>query len=178
MTADITPENVAKMLDGVTDGPWKTRRSYLSPDTEIEIVPAKIGGKSKPPFGQWAELATVDKDYGKFGCGKANARFIAWAREAVPALAAERDALAAALEAIKAQARSDAISEFCANASIGPLVQVKGLPEDVKRFRMETAVDARRAALEAIRAEAYARGREDTLALQEANRAIDAKGKK
>jgi hypothetical protein len=40
------------------------------------------------------------------------------------------------------QARSDAISEFCAGAKILASTQVKHLPADVRVFRMESAIAA------------------------------------
>jgi hypothetical protein len=102
---DTSPENVARMLDGVTPGPWKC--------CETTIHGIKYGGC-------WVEGPAVDEGDGMprglpipiSGSGgamsyttrlvdiqvhdhtDANARFIAYAREALPALAAERDALA------------------------------------------------------------------------------------
>lgn len=46
-----------------------------------------------------------------------------------------------------AQARSKAITEFCDKADIKPSLEVAGLPQDVKLWRMETAVAARAAAI-------------------------------
>jgi hypothetical protein len=57
------------------------------------------------------------------------------------------DAVQAQIDAAVRQARSDAISEFCAKAGIRPLQQVQGLPDDVRIWRMEAAVEARRDAI-------------------------------
>jgi hypothetical protein len=110
MTAPIdSPEAVARMLDGVTPGPWKC--------CETSIHGHKYGGC-------WVEGPDVDDDEGRLrgllipisGSGgamsyttrlidiqdhdhnDANARFIAWAREAVPALAARLAEVEAVLE--------------------------------------------------------------------------------
>lgn len=41
----------------------------------------------------------------------------------------------------RAKTRSDAINEFCANAEIAPLLHLRGLPADVKAWRLNKAVD-------------------------------------
>ncbi len=71
---DITPENVARMLDGVTPGPWEAE----GPEHSTII---------------WGYADRDDREYRvcfmtSDGPAQANARFIAWAREAVPALSA------------------------------------------------------------------------------------------
>lgn len=58
--------------------------------------------------------------------------------EAAAALETRRDAMS--------EARSQAIREFCDKAGIKPSVEVSGLPDDVKRWRMEMAIATRRAA--------------------------------
>ncbi len=89
MTVELTPEAVAQVLDGVTPGPWA------------------VDG---PPYNQviWSDaenrVAFMAHSNGLDDARDiANARFIAWAREAVPALAAERDALAARLAEVEAE---------------------------------------------------------------------------
>ena len=53
----------------------------------------------------------------------------------------KRDAdLEACIAKSLVQARSDAISEFCAGAKILASTQVKHLPADVRAFRMESAI--------------------------------------
>lgn len=78
-TIDTTPEAIAALLDGVTPGPW-----HISPDG----------------YGVTDKLVTFDRDGARqretpniviFAETEGNARFIAAARELVPALAAERD---------------------------------------------------------------------------------------
>jgi hypothetical protein len=83
MTTDITPENVARMLDGVTDGPWM-----------VTGVRGKLDGQSVHNVFRYdadkkrdEHIAAVWYDT-KNGLGHADARFIAYAREAVPALSA------------------------------------------------------------------------------------------
>ena len=39
--------------------------------------------------------------------------------------------------------RSEAILEFCEKAELLPSVQVRGLPDDVRRYRMQAAFAAR-----------------------------------
>jgi hypothetical protein len=82
---DITPESVARMLDGVTEGPWLTRNLENFGHNVVHY----IGGDK-------FNIRRVTKAH-----EEQDARFIAWAREAVPAMAAriaeltaERDALA------------------------------------------------------------------------------------
>jgi len=95
MTADITPEAVAKMLDGVTDGPWVY--DPLCPfnaysDDATGYIVATVDGFRYAPRPEAEKIA--------------NARFFAWARESVPALAAERDTLRVQLDStLKDRAR-------------------------------------------------------------------------
>lgn len=91
MTADITPENVARMLEGVTDGPWIT---------EAQGVYAKSGHQLVAHLKdhEWGrDWPTLERDRD----------FIAYAREAVPALAAR----VAEVEAKLATARPAALKE-------------------------------------------------------------------
>jgi hypothetical protein len=95
---DTSAEAVARMLDGVTPGPWV---EFISDDGgqwtgwPLSIECTSIVDKTiVRPGGQWPYEWDA-----KTSCDEAcaNARFIAWARDAVPALAAERDRLAAQL---------------------------------------------------------------------------------
>ncbi len=84
---DISPENVARMLDGVTPGPW-----HAAGPPWNQIIYSS--GENRVAFTAHSNGLDDDRDI-------ATARFIAWAREAVPALAAERDALAARLAEVE-----------------------------------------------------------------------------
>jgi hypothetical protein len=74
MTApiDTSPEAVARMLEGVTPGPWR-----LGPDEE--------GDPAQCITADGFDIATA---WGGYNAADADAHFIAYAREAVPALAA------------------------------------------------------------------------------------------
>lgn len=85
---DITPENVARMLDGVTPGPWSVC---------IDDDGNPLSGRPSVQAPEDCDCAIVHWDgfvqnYWRSARGDkeihANARFIAYAREAVPALAA------------------------------------------------------------------------------------------
>ena len=93
MTQDLTPEAVAKMLEGVTPGPW-----------EADHMSLFAGEKVVARFGDYAEYAGGRErplhDY------QANRDFIAWAREAVPALAAKLAEVEKLVEALR-EARSE-----------------------------------------------------------------------
>jgi hypothetical protein len=111
MTADITPENVARMLEGVTPGPWKATCSIIhgkqyggfwvegpdEDDGEGNMCPAMIPISGSGGARSYTREVVAEQIHDH---NDANARFIAWAREAVPALAArlaeveaERDGL-------------------------------------------------------------------------------------
>ncbi len=92
MTVELTPEAVEKMLEGVTPGPWRTFETGVYFD---------------PNSGTWGGF-----DLRNSPNAESNARFIAWAREAVPALAAERDAIAARLAEVEAQKREMALQSL------------------------------------------------------------------
>jgi hypothetical protein len=81
MTQDLTPEAVAKMLEGVTPGPWTSD------------VCRNVWGSAPGSHGKIANLSDRPQAEGYDEIPEAsvaaNARFIAWAREAVPALAAK-----------------------------------------------------------------------------------------
>lgn len=76
---DTTTEAVQRVLDGVTPGPWHEENGDVCVD-----------GLDYP-------IAMVGCDHA------AAARFIAWCREGVPALAADRDAAVARADAAEAQ---------------------------------------------------------------------------
>jgi hypothetical protein len=83
---DTSAEAVAKMLGGVTPGPWwvvEDRSTWGW--VEVDGPSIKIASPTAA-----TDLTDMDAQ-----TRRAEARFIAYAREAVPALAAERDALAA-----------------------------------------------------------------------------------
>jgi hypothetical protein len=96
MTQDLTPEAVAAKLEGVTPGPWEMRSFWYNGIGGYEFLSHQTGRQ---------ELNHV------FGCvftaaddrSEPTARFIAWAREAVPALAADRDEWKARAEAAEAK---------------------------------------------------------------------------
>lgn len=83
MTVDTSTEAVTKLLDGVTPGPWDHEWEIDGPKTHTRI---KAG----------AAIATTAQQCGRphhRNAASSNARFIAAARDLVPALLAERDAL-------------------------------------------------------------------------------------
>lgn len=74
---DISTENVARMIEGVTPAPWEA--DYTDPS---DVVVWSPGDKFLTNIGHSYQRVDV-----AFDCDIANARFIAWAREAVPAMA-------------------------------------------------------------------------------------------
>jgi hypothetical protein len=103
MGVDTSPEAIAALLEGVTPGPWRvedgttliwghcnqddtTSRGMGYPVTECRITPVS----------SWARGPDAD-------AGEANARFIAAARDLVPALAAEIARLTAERDEARAQ---------------------------------------------------------------------------
>jgi hypothetical protein len=96
MTVDITPENVAQMLEGVTDGPWKqdgrnSHRINQGSGDGAKIAQASVFADWQPPAMKRRAYETCER----------NARFIAYAREAVPALAARLAELEALIPEVK-----------------------------------------------------------------------------
>ena len=86
MTVDTSTEAVEKLLDGVTPGPWVIDGIVISRHTEPYGYPADVCLMGEP--------AQYPGDIPVMMHGwDANARFIAAARDLVPALLAERDAL-------------------------------------------------------------------------------------
>ncbi len=100
MTQDLTPEAVAAMLEGVTPGPWKCCETTIhgqkyggcwveGPDVDDGderphglLIPISGSQGAKSYTTRLVDIQGHDHN-------DANARFIAWAREAVPALAAK-----------------------------------------------------------------------------------------
>lgn len=90
MTIDTSKEAVEWLLDGVTPGPWR-----VGPVDDCRVEDADGN-----------EVAQIDGDYNSpdlWPKMEANARFIAAARELVPALAAERDEQTARADAAGAE---------------------------------------------------------------------------
>lgn len=93
MTVDTSTEAVTKLLDGVTQGPWVIDGISISHHTEPYGYPADVCLMGEP--------AQYPGDIPVMMHGwDANARFIAAARDLVPALLAERDALKAKCDAV------------------------------------------------------------------------------
>ena len=97
MTIDTSREAVERLLDGVTEGPWAWEENH--PLNACASVTAKTDA------GWTIDIATLygtsddvptptepDEPWGDHPIRRADARFIAAARELVPALLAERDA--------------------------------------------------------------------------------------
>lgn len=113
-TIDTTPEAIAALLDGVTPGPWRVEHETTliwghcdQDDTTDRGMGYPVSECRISPVSSWARGPDA-------GAGEANARFIAAARELVPALAAEiarltadRDALSVELHEARMQAISD-----------------------------------------------------------------------
>jgi hypothetical protein len=100
MTDIITPATVAAMLEGVTPGPWSPHNMIheegrpMTPEEIGEYVANAVrkGSADRFLFVSGLHDDGGDADICHTGNGPraiANARFIAWAREAVPALAAK-----------------------------------------------------------------------------------------
>lgn len=89
MTVDTSPEAIAALLDGVTPGPWRVEHETTLIWGHCDQDDDTYRGMGYPvsecritPVSSWARGPDAD-------AGEANARFIAAARELVPALAAE-----------------------------------------------------------------------------------------
>jgi len=80
---DTSTEAVAALLEGVTPGPWLAEKYKDS-----------IGGESIRVVSADGDLVCDNEPYYPHAVTEPNARVIAAARDLVPALAAERDALA------------------------------------------------------------------------------------
>ncbi len=92
MTADITPENVARMLDGVTPPPWQADSAFCHDGKALRVALPDRHGVPSATIAEcaenWHEAEDYDEPRISWKEAEANARFIAYAREAVPALAA------------------------------------------------------------------------------------------
>ena len=93
MMTNITTEAVERLMNDTTPGPW------------VEVIELDRDGDDDA-ISLWADIVCVHRcglgfDGGIDDIIKANARFIAAARELVPALLAERDRLASLLAASK-----------------------------------------------------------------------------
>ncbi len=112
--SDMTPENVAQMLEGVTPGPWKCCETTIhghkyggcwveGPDVDDGdgmlhglLIPISGSGGAKSFTTRLVDIQDHDHN-------DANARFIAWAREAVPALAARLAVVEAEMQTAERQ---------------------------------------------------------------------------
>jgi hypothetical protein len=147
---DISPEGVARALEGVTPGPWENR-SYQSGTVQV-LMRQWNNAKPNPlrdgsMYGYmsaymtaynigWQDECAIDREK------QANARFIAYAREAVPALAARLAEVGA--EAGKMLAEADSEYNRKTNAMIARHAEVVGTLK-----RRAEAADAALAASEA-----------------------------
>ena len=87
---DTSPDRIAAIMDGVTDAPWRfepDEGACLPRVESVEKLVCTVGNAES-----W--LDALDE-------WTANARFIAAARDLVPALAAERDALRAEVDRLR-----------------------------------------------------------------------------
>jgi hypothetical protein len=107
VTTDITPENVERMLEGVTEGPWRSDSAFCRDNQARRVaLPDRFGVPSATIaecVENWHEAEEYNEPRVSWKEAEANARFIAYARQAVPALAAERDALAVRLAEVEAE---------------------------------------------------------------------------
>lgn len=89
---DITPENTARMLDGVTPEPWVADSAFCRDDQARRVALPDRNGIPSATIAECAENWREAEEYGEprisWKEAESNARFIAWAREAVPAMAA------------------------------------------------------------------------------------------
>ena len=132
MTQDLTPATVAKMLEGVTPGPWTSD------------VCRNVWGSAPGSHGKIANLSDRPQAEGYDEIPEvsvaANARFIAWAREAVPALAAKlaevmsnRDDFVAKLNTRIAALEAD--SKAARDAASGSFARAEAAEAEVARLR-------------------------------------------
>lgn len=113
---NISAEAVAAMLNGVTPGPWAAAGRFV--DTHV--------------------LQIADLNAGRTGHEDANTRFIAWAREAVPALAARLAEVEAGLKHYKHEVVETALANE-ADAEARAEAAEALLSEAVKAGMMEGA---------------------------------------
>lgn len=93
---DTSTEAVNALLEGVTPGPWDAAMERGCHGIIAQYLP-QGGANFVALVGN--DTATPEKEPSRF----ANARFIAAARDLVPALLAERDALRAEVERLRAK---------------------------------------------------------------------------
>ena len=107
---DTSTESIARLMDGVTPGPWAYAFTTAS---GIRISGNRVitGGEEYPSGNSpkipndhhWDGGDSIIVPEMTHRDNNANARFIAASRELVPALAAERDALRAEVERLRHQ---------------------------------------------------------------------------
>jgi len=130
---DISPENTARMLDGVTEGPWTVGEYNDTLGYDCMTGGVRVG-----------RFVLDGADYGQMRCSPENktppsgmmedARFIAWAREAVPALAARVAEL---------EARSEAWMNRCmheTSARLAAEAEAAAMREENARLRTDCAI--------------------------------------
>lgn len=100
---DTSTDAVKKLLDGVTPGPWQSDGVFMDRDHEVRVaMPDDCGvpmATIAEAFHNWNDVTDIAERRISWKEAEANARFIAAARDLVPALLAERDALRGKLEA-------------------------------------------------------------------------------
>jgi hypothetical protein len=120
---DISTD-AAKALEGVTPGPWQADSAFCQGDHAVRIAMPDWAGVPQ------ATVAECDHNWLDADCGErriswkeaeANARFIAWCREGVPALVAELTAQTARAEAADAQVADLTVK-------LGAMTNRKGFP--------------------------------------------------
>ena len=100
-TVDTSTEAVERLLEDVTPGPWR-----VGPVDDCRVEDADGN-----------EVAQIDGDYNQpetWPLMEANARFIAAARDLVPALLKERDEARARAAAAMREA-ADAVEDYCSD---------------------------------------------------------------
>ena len=106
-TVDTSPEAIAALLDGVTEGPWAADVSDPSDVVVWAETPAKSTDEFVANIGRRVQRVSI-----AFDIDAANARFIAAARELVPALAAENAALKAEVARLEKIAQDASDPDF------------------------------------------------------------------
>jgi hypothetical protein len=144
---DISPEGVAAMLDGVTPGPWRIK------DCE------SYGDRCKMFYQEvWNDetdiLVTTEVTRAHNDGGQKNLRFIAWARDAVPALSArlaevekERDKAQSFGQDMVARAASGGVLD--GYRELGARAAAAESRADAAEAKLAQAVEALKALVEA-----------------------------
>lgn len=96
---NTSKEAVERLMDGVTPGPWSAHRDEMHFDTLSDVH----GGATRDCSGISRQIMVSVGGFSELKEQEANTRFIAAAREMVPALAAERDAHATRADAAEAE---------------------------------------------------------------------------